>query len=46
MTSEDWDLLQQGKVATDITEEERIELGPEREGGAEQQVARLAKRVR
>ncbi len=46
VTSEDWDLLQQGKVATDITAEERIELDPEHEGGAEHQVARLAKRVR
>ena len=46
VTSEDWDLLQPRNVVEDITDEERIELDTEREGGAEQQVTQLAKRVR
>ena len=46
VTSEDWDLLEQGKVVEEFTEENRIEIDPESGGQAEQPVARFAKKVR
>jgi 2TM domain len=46
VTSEDWDLLQQGNDVAEITEEKGIELDTKRDEGSEQQVTRLAKSVR